>query len=347
MRDGWEIALAHYRRLLQDIPWLTTAMCWTVIVPNPDPLPLEDVARRVSDSADILLEEPLGVQEVPYGPELLVFVGEAGDARTMFENGGFLGSDFSVLSRLSARARVHSAYWDMDGNNRLTYAADGRVRATLDAMEPEESPGEGHRRLWPELEIVEEAAAAGDDWQAAALAAVELATGARLGRDWLEERHPCFRVRWPLAGDPARVAPATAGHTSSSNEVLASSGPEADFGVLSRLAGVIAEEFGFAGMPVAQEALARLTMGRKADERLTERLRMELVSPVAADFHRQEECGEMEEDPLWRRMQAALAFAIAAEGPGARPLGFDTFHHAELAFGERWFEVRQALVPPA
>jgi hypothetical protein len=47
----------------------------------------------------------------------------------------------------------------------------------------------------------------------------------------------------------------------------------------------------------------------------------------------------MELNPRWRRMQAAITLDVASRGPGARPMGFDVFHHAEAAFGDEWAEV--------
>ncbi|MFJ2034080.1 hypothetical protein [Streptosporangium sp. NPDC087985] len=318
--------LDRYRDLLRDQEWLGGAICWTVIVPDGERPSLEEVAARVAGVATGF-EASVNPRELPHREQQsLVAVGYAGRAVVLFEHNGFLGSLDLVLRRLSTDSRVYSAYWDIEGNNRVSHAAAGEVVVALDAMEPEEWGSEDYLRRWPELEIVLEAVLADEeDWQAAALAAVELATGVGLDATWLDDRHPYFGVPWPA---PTSVAP-----------IETDGGPESH-DLLMRLANTLVDRFALAEFPITREVVTALAVGTPVADHLIVRLREDLVSPIAADYMRHESEGDPQQNPYWRRMQAALALSLAAEGPGARPLGIDAFYHAELALPGEWPSTR-------
>lgn len=108
----------------------------------------------------------------------------AGPAVVLFENNGFLGSLPEALRRLSRDGRVCGVYWNVEGDNRLSYAADGAVLVNLDAMFWDEWTGDDFAVLEPESRAMTELLAGDeDDWQAAALAHLAglLATRFRLG----------------------------------------------------------------------------------------------------------------------------------------------------------------------
>ncbi|TKK90443.1 hypothetical protein FDA94_05440 [Herbidospora galbida] len=181
----------HYRKLLGG-SWMEVAICWTVVVPHDEkPLTLTEIGERVSG----------GEGYHAYGPEVFedgeecleyfddfewaMLVDHSGPVAKIFEYNGFKGVYDPVLPRLSAGGRAYSAYWNVNGNNRLSFAADGEMVLSFDAMFVEESRPDLAR--WPELltQLPHFDWEKGESWRAAMLAAIDLATGARLTKEWI------------------------------------------------------------------------------------------------------------------------------------------------------------------
>lgn len=112
----------------------------------------------------------------------------------------YLGSSAAVLKRLSHQAHVYSAWWNVNADNQLSFAANAELLLTLDALfpgSPDHHPALSH---WPELEATRDIFIEFDkrahdyDWRAACLALIEQTTGARLTSEWLDQAHPCITV---------------------------------------------------------------------------------------------------------------------------------------------------------
>nr|WP_062335117.1 hypothetical protein [Herbidospora sakaeratensis] len=314
----WAETFDYYRALLEAEEWLSSAMCWTVVEGDHS---LAETATRLTGHPNV--GDPRRVGDLLGGP-LTVSIGRTPSEVVLFEPGGFLSSHPPVLIRLSRDCNVYSVFWDIDGNNYLSRASGGRILARLDLTEPEEWPAEGVD-TWPELRHFNHADE--DDWQAAGLAVAELSTGRRFSREWLQEPHRFIQVSWPLPDE---------------NTAPPASGQEPGFDTKARLVEALIADFDFGGFPAAHEALTLLRAGTHAPDDLMTRVR-ELDQVMVADFRAHDE-GEMEDNPRWRRMQAAFALSMAVEEPGIRPPGFGVFNHAENAYGDRWPEMRRRLI---
>jgi hypothetical protein len=192
----------HYRQLLR-VRGLGEAMCWTVIVPDPGTtLSLDEIAARLSGNASHRRHPAVPFAEMWQfldGGDYPVLVDWFDSAVGIVEI-DYLGSSPAVLKRLSHRARVYSAWWTVNFNNQLSFAAGDEHPLMIDGIfpgSPEDYPAIGH---WPELEamtdfFVEFEERDDDyDWQAAWLALIEQTTGARLSAEWLDQAHPCVTV---------------------------------------------------------------------------------------------------------------------------------------------------------
>ncbi|MEV5895792.1 DUF6461 domain-containing protein [Nonomuraea fuscirosea] len=190
----------YYQRLLKD-HWLETAICWTVVVPDDGkPLTLTEIGERLSGGAIHEVQEVARFED-DYSDEggWAVLVGQSGPVTELFEDNGFYGVHSPVLPRLSAGGRAYSVYWNVNANNRIAFAADGETVFTVDAMYPEEWVHEVNLARWPELTAMAPHFRwrRGKSWRAAALATVELTTGARLSLEWLEQERPYLTGQEP------------------------------------------------------------------------------------------------------------------------------------------------------
>ncbi|WP_424533134.1 DUF6461 domain-containing protein [Sphaerisporangium viridialbum] len=342
--EAYQNVLDYYRQILADEPWLETSICWTV-VESRTASSIEAVAQKVAGRTRLELREPVMIDAIPRGADPVTSISISNRLAQLFEYSGFLGSLPQVLERLSADGRVCSIYWDVDGNNRLSYAVNGRVLVAVDAMEPEESVVDQYPALAAELQTLAEAVAADEeDWQAAAMAVVEIVTGIRLTREWLGEPHTYVTIRWPLA-EEVRPAPASLPDSDTAlRTAFSSSSAQTQIDVLVRLSDRLIREFELAAFPVSSQARADLATGRYANADRVRQLREQLMVPLSQAREGHEEIEHLEQDPRWRRYQAGNALQIAVQGPGTRTRGFDTFHHAKLAFGDEWSTVRFELL---
>ncbi|MED7928166.1 DUF6461 domain-containing protein [Nonomuraea sp. LP-02] len=183
----------YYQRLLKD-NWLETGICWTVVVPDDGkPLTLAEIGERVSGGASHEVQEVSRFED-DYSDEgaWAVLVGQSGSVTELFEYNGFHGVHPPALQRLSVGARAYSVYWNVNANNRIGFAADGEMLLMVDAMYPEEWVHRANLARWPELTVMAPHFRwrRGKSWKAAALATVELTTGARLSFEWLEQERP-------------------------------------------------------------------------------------------------------------------------------------------------------------
>ncbi|MGW0807555.1 hypothetical protein [Nonomuraea sp. NPDC002799] len=182
----------YYQRLLKG-HWLENGVCWTIVVPDGEKrLSLTEVGERLSDGADQVVQEVARAEDAyPGEAAWAVLVGQSGSVTELFEY-GFRGACPPVLPRLSVGARAYSIYWNVNGNNCVAFAADGEMLLAVDAMYPERWVHEPNLAHWPELTAMAPHFRwrRGKSWRAAALATVELTTGARLSPEWLGQERP-------------------------------------------------------------------------------------------------------------------------------------------------------------
>ncbi|WP_125643079.1 DUF6461 domain-containing protein [Nonomuraea sp. WAC 01424] len=186
-------AYLHYRRLL-DGSWMGEAICWTVFVPHDgSALSLAEIGERVSGTGQYEIHETNTFEheevfmdlsdDAPWG----MLVDRSDRHVALFECNGYQSVFPPVLPRLSTNGRAHSAYWNVNATNSIGFAVDGEMVFSFDAMYAEEATGRPGWDRWPEVQAIlryfdwEE----GESWRAAALTAIELATGARLSEEWV------------------------------------------------------------------------------------------------------------------------------------------------------------------
>jgi hypothetical protein len=193
----------YYRRLIDD-PELHVALSWTVVVPDDgaDPLTMQEVSARLSGGTSYELHQtarPHIVNRALPRPGPCAVVDRFGTAIVLY--GLELLSLPGVLRRLSPKARVYNAWWNVNSANYLSLAIDGEVLLTIDGLFPLRPEDHSNLTRWPELaamgdffvDVVDEDCLGRDDgwgWKAGFLTAVELGTGVRLDRGWLDAEHP-------------------------------------------------------------------------------------------------------------------------------------------------------------
>ncbi|MGN9787996.1 DUF6461 domain-containing protein [Nonomuraea sp. ZG12] len=199
-RAGSE-AYRYYRRILKD-HWLENGICWTVVVPDGGkPLTLTEIGERVSGGASHEVHEGTRFED-DYSDEgaWAVLVGRSGPMTELFEYNGFHGVYPPVLPRLSTGARAYSVYWNVNASNHIGFAAGGEMLLMVDAMYPERWGHESNLARWPELMAMAPHFRwkRGKSWRAAALATIELTTGARLSLEWLDQERPYLTCQDPV-----------------------------------------------------------------------------------------------------------------------------------------------------
>ncbi|MEV6867676.1 DUF6461 domain-containing protein [Streptosporangium subroseum] len=190
----------YYRRLLKD-HWLENAICWTVVIPDDGkPFMLAEIGERVSGGASHEIHEAARFEDdYSDGSGWAMMVGRSGSVTELFEYNGFHGVYPPVLPRLSVGARAYSVYWNVNANNHIGFAADGEMLLMVDAMYPERWTHEPNLARWPELMAMAPHFRwrKGKSWRAAALATIELTTGARLSLEWLDRERPYLTSQDP------------------------------------------------------------------------------------------------------------------------------------------------------
>ncbi|MEV0597100.1 DUF6461 domain-containing protein [Nonomuraea cavernae] len=188
-------AYLHYRQLL-DGSWMGEAICWTVFVPHDgSALSLAEIGERVSGTGqyevyetDTFEHEEVFIDlsdDAPWG----MLVDRPDQHVALFEHNGFQCVDSPVLPRLSVGGRAYSAYWNVNATNRVSFAVDGEMVLSFNAMYAEEAVGLPGWDRWPHVQAVLPYFdwKKGESWRAAALTAVELAPGVRLSEEWVNE----------------------------------------------------------------------------------------------------------------------------------------------------------------
>ncbi|WP_433257833.1 hypothetical protein ACQPYK_21635 [Streptosporangium sp. CA-135522] len=203
----------HYRRLVRE-PELDVALSWTVVLPDDgvDPLTLQEVSTRLGGGTSYELHQTARphIVNLPLPlPGPCAVVDQLGTATVLYGPGCLSLS--GVLQRLSPNARVYNAWWNANSVNYLSLAVDGEVLLAIDGLFPCRPEDHPNLTRWPELaamedffvDVVDQDCLGRDDgwnWKAGFLTAVELATGVRLDRGWLDGEHPYLTFSGPIPG---------------------------------------------------------------------------------------------------------------------------------------------------
>lgn len=211
-RHSADEVYGHYRRLVSE-PELDVALCWAVVVPNDgaDPLTLQEVSARLSGGTSYELRETAlpHIVNLPLPrPGPCTVVDRSGAAVVLY---GLeeLGYASGALWRLATNARVYSAWWNVNSVNCLSLTVDGEVLLSIDGLFPGRPEDHPNLAWWPELTEISEffldyvdedyiGRDDGWDWEAGFLTAIELATGVRLDRRWLDTEHPFLAFSGPI-----------------------------------------------------------------------------------------------------------------------------------------------------
>jgi hypothetical protein len=173
-------AVDHYKKFLRDHLYLAeTGFCWTVVQPTSGELSVPEVASRFAPQVEWV--------EVPSHETIeegVIQAGRAGGSVFLFERNGFEGSRPEVLRRLSEGARAAGVFWNVNFDNSVDYAVNGRLLTSLDAMFPDNRHGEQPEALDDWLFPLGDLLSV--DWRASAMAIVEMATGSRLETDFFD-----------------------------------------------------------------------------------------------------------------------------------------------------------------
>jgi len=201
----------RYRELLDTGRARTDALCWTVVQPGGRPVDVDEVARRLGGDPAGLVTHTLHDSALHDGgdDDRLVYgdgrdrafrMAPVGPAVAMVEFHGYQGASPRVLRALSVGAVVHSAFWNIEGASRFSYAVDGRVLTAFDGNLPGIRWGDAPDALGTDLDALLLLAKGGQgDHRGPMLALIERRTGIALTARWLAGPHRVLLVR-PLPG---------------------------------------------------------------------------------------------------------------------------------------------------
>ncbi|MET8765304.1 DUF6461 domain-containing protein [Lentzea sp. NPDC004782] len=176
-------AVSHYAAMLANRTLPSDALCLTAVrgLSVDEALARFDAAPRTRATT---FTEAGQASISAYPDELPLVVADELDGWVFLaEHGGFHGSLPEVLAALSAGTTAVTAFWNVDVDNTITLARDGRILDAMDFVLDHEPTAELTVHLDgldfedPELMC------------ASALAFVERVTGVRLGADWFAEPH--------------------------------------------------------------------------------------------------------------------------------------------------------------
>lgn len=334
--------LVEYYRDLMRSTGLDVALCWSVVRGLSKPVTIEDVVRRMGGDPTTLRERPLAAAYDDYDPDApLIHLAQPGPAVIVVENNGFQATRPEVLRELSTDAVVHNIYWQVNGHDRWAYAVWRKVLATVDLEFPENRSGDDPDCVASDLDPL--LRSYDRPHRYAGLAAISLRTGVRLDADWLARPQLSF-VATPLPSDPTPRS-WVAWQEPDLYAWLMMADADRHGHVLARTLELLADRFGLSGGGL-NHCVWLLARGERGSPELEEEAANLLQS--FAPNPELDHSIPIEDNPPWQRLQARNAIESMTSEPGP-PLGRhgDTFgflHHARLAFGDTWPEVRATLL---
>jgi hypothetical protein len=330
---------AHYDALLDGLPMIEQALCWTVVRGLGKPVTVQQVIARLGADPATLAERDFDESFDRY-PAGVVQLAEVGSAVVLFEVNGSQGQRPEVLRWLSEGASVHGVYWHVNGADRLVYAAYGKVITGVDVFRPESRHGVDPAALDEELqELVALRADDGNEYRPAAMAVVERCTGVRLEAEWFERPRPSVIIAKPLPEDPSPPT-ALAAVDPDLHVLLTRAGREVQRAALVRTVRVLAERLDLAGEPAVSHAIAALAQEAEGEY---PRSVLELRSRLGDDFRAVEDRESFQQSPIWWRMQAGMAISTALTPASGYSDPLDALNHARSALQDGWPALRDEL----
>ncbi|OJF15790.1 DUF6461 domain-containing protein [Couchioplanes caeruleus] len=327
---------------------LGEAACYTVIQPVVRPFGVEEVARRLgADPAALRRGEP-DIADFDRD-ECLYLIGPIGSAVVMVEYNGYQGSRPEVLRWLSDGARVHNAFWNVNGVNDLSCAVYGRVQASWSIDFPDECQGSDPTAFDGDLDELVAMAAPGDDgfgyagyWQSGMMAFIERRTGVVLTEEWFDSPQYVL-VAPPIPSDPSSPSRLVDADTDS---VLRLAPDPVRRAALGWLLEELARTAELDGEPAVRDGIAALRAGRLLGgeaERAVYDVRDRMSAAADGVWAAADGAGTTgQRDARVVREQAGWAFTgLLCHAHGADPL--DGLDHVRNAFGDRWDEIRKEL----
>ena len=179
---------------IQSTP-LRDGACVTLVAPAD----AGTVARGFGGDLPAARTVSLAAIGMPPVDEPMMAIRDLGPWMLVVEVNGWQGSRPEVLRRVSAGGRALSAYWNVNGTTRFSYAVAGRLLTAFEVM----SPG---RRQGADPDCLEEARSGlpweTGEWVPLMLALASRVTGLRAEPEWLAGDFLTAPVR-PVADDPA------------------------------------------------------------------------------------------------------------------------------------------------
>lgn len=315
----------HYRALLKQQQWLdVSSLCWSVVR---TPGGHHDVARRLAPGTDLEVRE-LDPREDPLNlsPLLLIFVDGQGSVVSLIQtNGGDYLQRQDMLARLSHDGLAWSVSWGPPVNVRLANAVRGS--SSYEWRTFDDADGDPAGPFGESLAAVVEAERQ-DDWagvRAAAMAAVDAASGASLDAAWFDDSQRAFVVDYPDQA-PGPLLPPFARTDPARTAFLRALPGEVRREVLLTMAETMRDRFDLDALP---GVTGRLRRGGGLSDAEGEALVL-LLEDVCGDW---QESGERE------RLHAGLAFRAALRAAGGEAANFDALASARAALGAQWQEL--------
>lgn len=329
----------YYDALLDRLPGIDEALCWTVVRGVDKPITVEQVVSRIGGDPATLTERDWWAAYDEY-PASVVHLAQVGPAVTMFEVNGGEGRRPEVLRWLSDGACVHSVYWHVNGADRLMYAAYGRVLTEVDVFSPDIRHGESPAALDDDVtELIAICENEEGSCRPAAMAVVEARTGVRLPMEWFEQPRLSVVITNPVPHDP-RPPTSLARMDPDLHVWLKLAARDVRRAALARMARLLAGRFDLTDEPAVSQACEVLASG-------TEPAAFAALNPLRwrlqSDFDAVRDQGPIEENPAWWRMQAAMAISAALTPPGRYPDPLDALNHASAALQADWPSLRDEL----
>ncbi|GAA3419542.1 DUF6461 domain-containing protein [Streptosporangium vulgare] len=162
----------------------------------------EETARRLRADLDSAYVSSLGELMHKEGDsdfdEGALLIGPAGFWTMILQLNGLDCTRYSALEALSAGAgRAVGIGWSANGDERLIYAADGRVLVSMDFTFPEDRSGPDRQALDPYMEglvLAYEEGAEVEESIDAALTLIGRITGHPIDRGWIEADHTFYVI---------------------------------------------------------------------------------------------------------------------------------------------------------
>ncbi|MGN9785419.1 hypothetical protein ACTMTF_28625 [Nonomuraea sp. ZG12] len=333
-------AVTHYTDLIQSSAPFGEALAWTVIRPLGKPIPLENIATRLTGGAHPVLVESDEefTEEAGFLEGKAVYLGQAGTATMLVEPGGFsYAGREQVMAWLSHDAQVWHLAWNIAGTRGLSYAAYGQWLARIPTLDPGMLYGVDPDAVAEEAAALKEVADA--PWpatKATAMAIVEARTGARLPMDWFDRPRQVAIVD-PLISDDC--PPLGLWHYEPDmNAKLHLASREHRRAVLLRTVNVLVERFNL-GLTAITRAVRAVHDGRPLDVALLEEIRKEGETLGERWAGRGYAVREEDED-TWRRWVAANAVRHGLRSLDRGADFLDCLTYARFALSEEWPEIR-------